>query len=523
LVSSALHPSEPTGGQNSPPVHVAVDVIAVTTRDDFLLELGQALGGQASINPVDTAPQALERLGQSRRTQVLMIDSRDLADLRGDVETIQAQFPRTAVLVFAEASAEQEMAAALKGSQVFAVLPIPVEPEKTAAVLTGAVADSKAKQALSTPPIEKVAIIETELTAPVAHEPIRPSPPVVAERKIDLRLLGGVTLAVLVAIILWTVTRDKASPPIAGPSSPPKAAQSSIASRPSAPVAQAPPTVGIPLVAGKVDALLEKARTAMRERRYTEPVGDNALLYYRSAANADPANGEAQDGLTRVATVLSSRFEEAMSKSDLEDAASMLAQFRSVVPSDARVADFHFRVTKLRAEVTRAQEESKKKQLAEERANREAAAAEQKKLREARAAAAETERKAELLRQREAQDKLKAAQATALSGTTSKPLQDLTSRGSRAALQSSLKRKRYIEPEYPQDALLKNIGGSVTIAYTVDVKGNPQDIRVESEDPAGIFDRATTDAVKRWRYEPLLIDGVPTEVPVRLTIRFAPP
>ena len=49
----------------------------------------------------------------------------------------------------------------------------------------------------------------------------------------------------------------------------------------------------MPLVNGTVDELLEKARLAMRERRYTEPNGDNALLFYRSAAKADPANGEA--------------------------------------------------------------------------------------------------------------------------------------------------------------------------------------------------------------------------------------
>jgi protein TonB len=496
-------------------VHAAVEVIAVTTRDDFLLELGQALGSQASINPVDSAAQALEQLGHPRRTQILMMDSRDLADVRGDVEAIQTQFPRIAVLVFAEASAEQEMAAALKGSQVFAVLPIPVEPDKTAAVFGGAVADSKAKQAPPPLPVEEIATIETELTAPVPREPIRPEPRDTAERKVDLRLLGGVTLAVLAAIFLWFLTRDKAPQP--------PATEPSTASRPSTSVAQAPPTIDTPLVTGKVDALLEKARTAMRERRYTEPAGDNALLYYRSAVNADPTNGEALDGLTRVASVLASRFEDAMSKSDHEDAASMLAQFRSAVPKDARIADFHFRLTKLRAEVARAQDEAKKQRLAAERASRDAAAAEQKKLREARAAAAETERKAELIRQKAAQDKLKADQAAALASTTSKPLQNSASRRPAASLQNSLKRKRYIEPEYPHDALLKKIGGSVTIAYTVDIKGDIQDVRVESADPAGVFDRAAIDAVKRWRYEPLLIDGVPTEVPARLTIRFAPP
>src|SRR5579871_2522231 len=32
----------------------AVDITAVTTRDDFLLELGQTLDGQAAVRPVDT-------------------------------------------------------------------------------------------------------------------------------------------------------------------------------------------------------------------------------------------------------------------------------------------------------------------------------------------------------------------------------------------------------------------------------------------------------------------------------------
>jgi len=68
------------------------------------------------------------------------------------------------------------------------------------------------------------------------------------------------------------------------------------------------PVVETSLIKGKVDELLEKARLAMRERRYSEPVGDNALLYYRSAAASDPSNGEAVDGLQRVAGVLAARL-----------------------------------------------------------------------------------------------------------------------------------------------------------------------------------------------------------------------
>ena len=46
------------------------------------------------------------------------------------------------------------------------------------------------------------------------------------------------------------------------------------------------------------------------------------------------------------------------------------------------------------------------------------------------------------------------------------------------------------------------------------------DVRVVSAEPAGTFDRAAIAAVKRWRYEPLVVNNVPQEVPARTTIRF---
>ena len=106
------------------------------------------------------------------------------------------------------------------------------------------------------------------------------------------------------------------------------------------------------IVQGKVDDLLEKARLAMHERRYTEPNGDNALLYYRSAAAADAKNGEAQDGLQRVASVLAGRFEDALGASRYEEAGQTLANFKAATPGDTRVATFEQRL--YAAEVARA-------------------------------------------------------------------------------------------------------------------------------------------------------------------------
>jgi TonB family protein len=104
------------------------------------------------------------------------------------------------------------------------------------------------------------------------------------------------------------------------------------------------PTVDMSIVKGKVDDLLEKARLAMRERRYLEPVGDNALLYYRSAAAADSTSGEAKDGLQRVASVAASRFEESMSNGKYDEASLALANLKVAAPGDPRNGQFELKL-----------------------------------------------------------------------------------------------------------------------------------------------------------------------------------
>ena len=132
-------------GTNSRP---SVDVTAITTRDDFLLELGEALGGQASVRPVDSMAAALEYLSNAKRGQVLVVDTRDVTDVRGDIERAHTQAAHAVVLVFTVAETEKQVGAAVKGSNVFAVLPIPLDKRKTGAVLEGAMADAVARKGL---------------------------------------------------------------------------------------------------------------------------------------------------------------------------------------------------------------------------------------------------------------------------------------------------------------------------------------------------------------------------------------
>ena len=99
--NSSAGSSAGTGsGSNTRP---SVDVTAITTRDDFLLELGEALGGQASVRPVDSMAVALDHLSNAKRGQVLVVDTRDVSDVRGDIERAHSQAPHAVVLVFTAA------------------------------------------------------------------------------------------------------------------------------------------------------------------------------------------------------------------------------------------------------------------------------------------------------------------------------------------------------------------------------------------------------------------------------------
>jgi hypothetical protein len=125
----------------------AVDLTVISASDDFVLELGEALAGQ-SIRPVDSTVTAVEFLASTKRGQVLVVDARHVSNVRGDVDLLHAQAPHAVVLVFATADIQKQIIPALKGSSVFAVMPIPIDRRKTLAVLEVAMADAIARKVM---------------------------------------------------------------------------------------------------------------------------------------------------------------------------------------------------------------------------------------------------------------------------------------------------------------------------------------------------------------------------------------
>jgi periplasmic protein TonB len=690
--------NEPSQGPSRPAAKAAGEVIAITVRDDFLLELSESLSGQASVRPVDSMPAALSHLAGSRLAHVLVIDTRDLPDVRGDVERAMAQAPNATILVFAPAEAEKVVAGSLKGSNIFAVLPIPIDRRKTAAIFEGAIADATARRAAhpgrGEMRVEARPEMSYEAEAPSLAGPDEPPTP-----QISKSIWIGIAIAVVVVAAggYWMMTKDEGpAPSVAGPTAP--AAKAPSAS--TAPVEQAAPqksVIDVPLVKGRTDELLEKARLAMRERRYTEPASDSAMLYYRSALAADPGNGEASDGMTRIANLLITRFEESMDASKYDDAADALLSLKAAAPADTRLSGLETRLTQ--SQVTKAiaegnieraallvrnaqqsnsvapdllakwtkdikarQDEAKVKRLVDlangaikdgrlvdpaddsakaylaqlrevpgtnasvQRIQRDLNGALLRKAREAqlankqadadkwlaearaagasaaditafqrevvaakaKAASAEAERYAQLVRDRirdgrltepsndsamyylsqansaDANGTIAAAVGRELStklieragsaardGRTAQVDADLAAArrlgadpSDIAAVQqivasgrnktatiaprpqpqvNKLKRVRYAPPEYPQKAFQQKLTGSVTVEFVVDVNGEPRDARVVDSDPPEVFDKAALSAVKRWRYEPVVVNNVPTEVPTRMVIRFELP
>lgn len=696
--SSASHESSGVPGSAAAPASAQhpADLAALTGRDDFLLELGEVLGGRASVHPAESIEAAIEQLSHARHRRLLVIDSRDTGEVRSNVERAAEKIPGAVILVFAEAQAEKDIAAALKGTKVFAVLPVPMEYTKTAAVIEAALGDTDQDLAKSH---QAPAAIESAADAPRAMRSQLPlqrqasaQPNAPATRR--LLLWSGVGAGVLVAAgATWFLMHGK--PHAQATTSAGHAAATAISTH-VASVAQ--PVVDTSIVQGRVDDLLDKARRAMFHRHFTTPKGANALVYYRSVLAADAHNGEALDGLRRVGNVLVSRFSDAIGHSQFPMAALALATLKVAQPADPRIPAFERQLyvgeisqalagnhagqaaallaqaaaagvapaalSGLQARVAQLQQSQQTENLATAVANSiradnltgpDGAQAQLARLRAVAPTAKATQRAAQALteamlakarqdalagnsaeesrwlaaaqsngasasdvatfqRQLAAEEAgaaqarvkgllararsriesgaltspagdsaayylltvesthptgavltaeqherselasrlLARAESEARAGNAAASQADLTQArqwGATAAeihaatdagqaalrhggqptsadlvrLAGELQRVRYTPPSYPDRALSERITGEVTVQYVVDTKGVPRDVRVISARPSDVFDRATLDAIRSWRYKPVSFHGHPVAVPVRTLIRYVLP
>ena len=105
----------------------------------------------------------------------------------------------------------------------------------------------------------------------------------------------------------------------------------------------------------KVDGLIEKAQQAMLDRHFIDPAAGSALAVYRDVLLIDPNNGEARQGLQRLAEILIARVQSALDERKFDVALQSLETARSIDANDRRLSALDDRIASLRAELGPAQ------------------------------------------------------------------------------------------------------------------------------------------------------------------------
>jgi len=86
---------------------------------------------------------------------------------------------------------------------------------------------------------------------------------------------------------------------------------------------------------------------------------------------------------------------------------------------------------------------------------------------------------------------------------------------------TSLQLVRYAKPEFPANASVRGLDGWVDVQFTVKSDGTTGDIAVVGAQPVGVFEAATVDAVRKWRYRPVMRNGQPVDQRAQQRVRFA--
>jgi TonB family protein len=75
------------------------------------------------------------------------------------------------------------------------------------------------------------------------------------------------------------------------------------------------------------------------------------------------------------------------------------------------------------------------------------------------------------------------------------------------------------KPEYPPEARAQQLHGDVVLRAIIDKDGKISEVHVLSGDE--VLAKAAVEAVRQWRYKPMLSDGAPTEVETTITVSFS--
>lgn len=77
-----------------------------------------------------------------------------------------------------------------------------------------------------------------------------------------------------------------------------------------------------------------------------------------------------------------------------------------------------------------------------------------------------------------------------------------------------------VVPVYPPEAKANRVQGTVTIKATISKDGTPTELSVVSS-PSPALSQSALDAVRQWRYRPVLLNGQPVAVTTDIRVSYS--
>jgi TonB family protein len=318
---------EPAARKSAPSAKRAkLSVLLVTGDDQLWPQIGGNFGQDLVLKQVDSIDELISTTTSGQPAIVLM-DARGQADAAAALSRLQLHSPRFAVIALDEVGNGHNWTGAIALRQVVAHVPVPIQADKLAQAIENAHEEVRARMALLG---ESGSETSVGTGAPLGTRRTIPWIPI------------AVVLAAAVGAATFFAMRHGSVP---------------AAPRPAAVPQPAPQAAGKPAPAAdeKIDLIIEKAQQAMAERHFIDPAEGSALTLYRNALLLDPNNGEARQGLQRLAEILFARVQSALDERKFDVALQALETARSINPGDSRLSALDDRITALRAEFGPAQ------------------------------------------------------------------------------------------------------------------------------------------------------------------------
>jgi TonB family protein len=328
-----------------------LSVFVVTADDSLWPQIGTLPSPHLMLKQVDALAELFTATAEGQGAIVLW-DARGETDRAAALSRVQLHSPRFAVVALDDADNAHVWTHAIAARQVVAHVAVPILAHSLNPVLESAEEEVAARTAL---------LGDGNDAAPAAAGRAVPGMRVGAARKFPSAAAGIVAALLIGGAAAYLVLRQGdaplKSPPATKLPAVPAANDPALARTPAASGQPAAPEPATPTAAGdeQIDLLIEKAQRAMTERHFIDPADGSALSFYRSALLLDPDNGEARQGLQRLAEILFARVQSALDERKIDVALQSLESARSINPADGRLAALDERIAALRAEFGPAQ------------------------------------------------------------------------------------------------------------------------------------------------------------------------